>query len=390
MALRATGATAGTAVRSGLLFLSLTALLGATSCGSSPQGSATPSQSPGASAAVSCPKVAAPPATATPLSESPGSTGLQATIATPDGPAGVAIGFGSVWVAVHRGADVVRVDPTTNAVVATVHIPPSEGHPSTAMGPITVGPDGVWLPIIGGLDEQNNTVPNQLMRVDPSTNSISFDEDFDGLYDVSDDASGVWAGVDPGQSLAVKRRELIKVDPATGQKGRTIDLGPAEAAAAYTAAFGAGFGSLWVTTDGNKVERIDPASGQVIARIDTLGPAQQVVSGGSHPDMFLGVTFGANRAAVARLNVATNCVDAVAFVGTTDAEGSIAVAASPTAVYINFGMGSLAQVDAATMRTTRSVNLDTQDFLGYLRYGFGSIWVPTFGNNSVLRLGPLG
>jgi hypothetical protein len=302
----------------------------------------------------------------------------------------VAIGFGSVWVAVHRGADVVRVDPTTNAVVATVHIPPSEGHPSTAMGPITVGPDGVWLPIIGGLDEQNNTVPNQLMRVDPSTNSISFDEDFDGLYDVSDDASGVWAGVDPGQSLAVKRRELIKVDPATGKRGRTIDLGPAEAAAAYTAAFGAGFGSLWVTTDGNKVERIDPASGQVIARIDTLGPAQQVVSGGSRPDMFLGVTFGANRAAVGRLNVATNCVDAVAFVGTTDAEGSIAVAASPTAVYINFGMGSLAQVDAATMRTTRSVNLDTQDFLGYLRYGFGSIWVPTFGNNSVLRLGPLG
>ena len=30
---------------------------------------------------------------------------------------------------------------------------------------------------------------------------------------------------------------------------------------------------------------------------------------------------GANRAAVARVDPATNCVDAVAFVGTTDAEG---------------------------------------------------------------------
>jgi len=106
--------------------------------------------------------------------------------------------------------------------------------------------------------------------------------------------------------------------------------------------------------------------------------------------VFLPVTFGSNRAAVARVDPATNCVDAVAFVGTTDAEGSIAVAASPTRVYVNFGKGSLAEVDPATMQTTRSVNLDTQDFLGYIRYGFGSIWVPTFGNNSVLRLAPLG
>jgi hypothetical protein len=383
-----TWTTTGTAARSGLLFLSFTALLGATSCGSPQPGAATPSQSSGLPTAVTCPTVAVPPVSATPLPEAPGSIGLQATIATPAGPAGVAIGFGSVWVAVHRGADVLRVDPTTNAVVATVHIPPSEGHPSTAMGPITVGPDGVWLPIIGGLDQQNPTVPNQLMRVDPATNSISFDEDFDGLYDVSDDASGVWAGVDPGQSLAVKRPELIKVDPASGQRGRTIDLGPAEAAARYTAAFGAGFGSLWVTTDGNRVERIDPASGRVTARINTLGPAQQVVAGGPGADVFLAVTFGANRAAVARVDPATNCVDAVAFVGTTDAEGSIAVAASPNRVYVNFGKGSLAEVDPATMQTTRSVNLDTQDFLGYIRYGFGSIWVPTFGDNSVLRVGP--
>jgi hypothetical protein len=383
-----TWTTTSTAARSGLLFLSFMALLGATSCGSPQPGAATPSQSSGLPTAVTCPTVAVPPVSATPLPEAPGSIGLQATIATPAGPAGVAIGFGSVWVAVHRGADVLRVDPTTNAVVATVHIPPSEGHPSTAMGPITVGPDGVWLPIIGGLDQQNPTVPNQLMRVDPATNSISFDEDFDGLYDVSDDASGVWAGVDPGQSLAVKRPELIKVDPASGQRGRTIDLGPAEAAARYTAAFGAGFGSLWVTTDGNRVERIDPASGRVTARINTLGPAQQVVAGGPGADVFLAVTFGANRAAVARVDPATNCVDAVAFVGTTDAEGSIAVAASPNRVYVNFGKGSLAEVDPATMQTTRSVNLDTQDFLGYIRYGFGSIWVPTFGDNSVLRVGP--
>ena len=180
------------------------------------------------------------------------------------------------------------------------------------------------------------------------------------------------------------------MDPASGRVGRVIDLGPAEAAGAYMAAFGAGFGSLWLTTDGNRLERVDPASGRVTARIDTLGSAEQVVADGPGPDVFLSVTFGANRAAVARLNPATNCVDSLAFVGTADSAGYISVATSPTNVYVNFGKGSLAAIDPATMQVTRSDNLDTQDYVGFMRYGFGSIWVPTFGDNSVLRVGPVG
>jgi len=58
-------------------------------------------------------------------------------------------------------------------------------------------------------------------------------------------------------------------------------------------------------------------------------------------------------------------------------------------LYVGFDQGALALVDPVTLQITKSVRIDVQDAVGGLAYGFGSIWFPTFGNDTVLRLKPL-
>ena len=49
-------------------------------------------------------------------------------------PVGTAVGFGSVWVANNHGASVMRVDPGTNKVVATIRV----GRPGAGSTTATV------------------------------------------------------------------------------------------------------------------------------------------------------------------------------------------------------------------------------------------------------------
>ena len=102
------------------------------------------------------------------------------------------------------------------------------------------------------------------------------------------------------------------------------------------------------------------------------------------------MTIGSTTASVARVNVATNCVDGIAFIGTTDAESAIWIAGAPEGVYVAYGAGSLVLINPSTMQAISPAGLDGQDYLGIIADGFGSVWFPTFGNNSVLRVKPLG
>jgi YVTN family beta-propeller protein len=57
-------------------------------------------------------------------------------------PSGIAIGFGSVWVANRESGTVSRIDPEANRVVATIHV-------GRDVAPIAVGDRRVWLAIQG-------------------------------------------------------------------------------------------------------------------------------------------------------------------------------------------------------------------------------------------------
>ncbi len=57
-------------------------------------------------------------------------------------PSGIAIGFGSVWVANRESGTVSRIDPQTNRVVATIRV-------GRNVAPIAAGDGRVWLAIQG-------------------------------------------------------------------------------------------------------------------------------------------------------------------------------------------------------------------------------------------------
>jgi streptogramin lyase len=87
----------------------------------------------------------------------PGTNELVATIAVPVRFAtGLAVGFGSVWVAGREERVVYRIEPATNAIAETIEMP-------GAIGGIGIGPDAVWASGFGD---------GTLHRIDPTTNEI--------------------------------------------------------------------------------------------------------------------------------------------------------------------------------------------------------------------------
>jgi streptogramin lyase len=372
-------------LRSAICVLSAAAALCATACASNgtvSQSAAKPSIF-ALPTARTCPPVPQLVDTIPPAS----SSGIEATIPVDLGAAGSAVGDGSVWVTAHRSGKVFRVDPTTNEVVASISVPKFRGLENEPMSPVTVGPHGVWVPLIGGIGQSSVAVPNQVLRIDPATNGAAFDVALAGLYLVIDTPDGVWAGIDPSQGST--RLALVQIDPVSGKSLRTIDLGAAAASPSYSPSLDFGFGSLWAIIADDKLARIDPASGKVIAIVRTPYPAQQLVAA-SGPDVFIVESIGSSESAVARVNPATNCVDGMSASFPDDAENAIVITDGPQGVYVAYSAGKLALIDPATMQTRVAVSLDDQDYLAYLSFGFGSVWFPTFGNNSLLRVKPLG
>ena len=60
------------------------------------------------------------------------------TIPVGERPSGIAIGFGSVWVASRDSGTVSRIDPDSNRVVATIRV-------GRDVAPIAVGDGSVWV-----------------------------------------------------------------------------------------------------------------------------------------------------------------------------------------------------------------------------------------------------
>lgn len=82
----------------------------------------------------------------------------QATIAAgpADSEGGIAVGAGSVWIVTSRASDLTRIDPKTNKVVAQIRIPAGSFNPVYAHG-------SIWV---------SSNKGGTLVRVDPATNSV--------------------------------------------------------------------------------------------------------------------------------------------------------------------------------------------------------------------------
>ena len=113
---------------------------------------------------------------------------VQVTFAT-----GVEVGHDSVWVPARVHMAVHRIDPATDTVVASIPVP-------WAIGGLAVGPDAIWASGWGN---------GKIYRIDPETNEIvgSFSTGFGNLGPPLVAFDSLWVS-------AMDRNVVLRIDPA--------------------------------------------------------------------------------------------------------------------------------------------------------------------------------
>jgi DNA-binding beta-propeller fold protein YncE len=158
-----------------------------------------------------------------------------------DIPSALAFGAGSLWAARGDGPDIVRIDPRSDHVLATI---PLAGQPFG----LAFGPSGLWV---------TDWLNDSLSRVDPEQNQVvathaGLGGGAAGLLVTSD---AVW--VSESQSDL-----LLRVDPHSLGVVARIPVGRLPLALADLG------GAVWVRNEkGSSVDRIDPAQNAVVTSI---------------------------------------------------------------------------------------------------------------------------
>jgi DNA-binding beta-propeller fold protein YncE len=153
----------------------------------------------------------------------------------------------AVWVSDWRTQTVVRVDPATNRVVATIADLPN--------GPtgIAVAPSGVWVAC---------SRDNVLVQIDPATNRVAGTVQTDLTPLPLTYAYGsVWVRNEFREGAGTVQR----IDPATGRVVATIPVGPVIGRDGLDG-LAVLDGGVWVA--GLDLEKIDPATNQVVKHVN--------------------------------------------------------------------------------------------------------------------------
>jgi len=166
--------------------------------------------------------------------------GVIVTVAKPC--AGLALGFGSLWIPSCGDHTVVRVDPVTGAGQAIIAAGPADSE-----GGITTGAGSVWIV---------TSKESDLARIDPATNTVlahiripagSFNPIF-----VND---SIWVSSNTGGTL-------VRVNPATNTVASETPVGP------KPRFLTAGAGAVWVLNQGDgTIARVDATTGKRTAVI---------------------------------------------------------------------------------------------------------------------------
>jgi virginiamycin B lyase len=269
----------------------------------------------------------------------------------------LATGFGSVWVAVPKNNELVRVDPRRNVVQARV---PVDKEPCYGIG---IGADRVWV-----LNCQSQT----LTRVNPKMNKVDLRVpvkiDPAGEGSIAVDARSVWF-VSNGDGHA---STLIHASAVNGKALRKIAVGKDSAVVKLS------LGAVWVISSGeSKVYRVDPVRGKVTAGIDVAaGPRFATVGVGS-----LWV-LSQSDGSIARIDLRTNKVKAVIAAHVPGAGGEICYGGG--LIWVTMSGTPVIRIDPARNKVIDQYgNYPKADAI---RYGFGSAWVSDHGKGDLWRI----
>ncbi len=285
---------------------------------------------------------------------------------------------------------------------------------TTAPSNIAVGEGAVWV-----IDSEAETVA----RIDPVTKAVKRFSAGPRPTDLAAGGGAVWVGSGAGSESFQTRvtTGISRVDPGSLKVTHTVELsrkqnpyGPPPSVGFPQMAFGAG--ALWAAGADNRVYRIDPATGRIVAKIPVVARVSTLAAG-AEGVWFLNWTNGD----VARIDPATNRVadrirvDSGALAGIAVGGGSVWVTSPDDGrlwriepgrrprkrsidvgglpYFVSYGDGAvwtgdyrdgvLARVDARSNAVTRRVRIDAAQALAV---GVGSAWVSVAG---VTRVGTL-
>jgi len=173
-------------------------------------------------------------------------------------PFGVAFGFGSLW-AMDADGRLLREDPSNGRTVGSVLIQGAVNWQPQ----IAIGFGSVW---VGSGDMQT------VVRVDPTTMRIvatigpldaadsllSLGVGFDSVWAQANAASATGTGPGPGM--------LYRIDPASDRAIASMALGGQAPSSGYGATVvGIGDGSVWTGDSDSTISRVDPTTNSVVA-----------------------------------------------------------------------------------------------------------------------------
>lgn len=278
-------------------------------------------------------------------------------------PLGTAIvADGAVWTGYADAStvSVMRVDPGTKAVAATIKVGDA---PQCQCGPGTLATaqGQIWFA---------EYAAKRLMRIDPATNAITTSIPIRiRPTDLAIAAGSLWA-------ISYDDNGLVRVDPATGKVIATINNLPAPAQIA------AADDAVWVSTYGDSsVHRIDPATNGITASIHVDNfPESLAVDNGT---LWVSTNRPQN---LVRIDTLTNKIVAALPLSSgtnSDMQGPCcrAVAVGEGAVWaIAHNSRSLDRIDPQMNRITATVTLPVPPGVGKIEpwdvaTGEGSIWV---------------
>jgi WD40-like Beta Propeller Repeat len=276
----------------------------------------------------------------------PATDKVVATISELGAPGSIATGAGAVWVTTTRGS-LIRIDPETNRVVASIT---SEGADLT--GPIVVDGSSVWLV---GNSSENGTTTRSIVRVDAATNAVAtipLSQPLDSSIDDIVVAAGkLWVA-------SYKAGVLTEIDPATNAIVATVPV-------PVWSHLVAGPDGLWVDARPPDVRssswyggpmlaiKVDPQTGDTSAPVLLTGGRPDPLEAASAPvgDDDLGVWLvgyskDQNQMDVAHLNPTTGKVDASVVIPVAEtASSGIAFDAEDQAIWLPYSSGTLVRVD---------------------------------------------
>jgi virginiamycin B lyase len=182
---------------------------------------------------------------------------ITATIAAGSGNANPALAAtaDSIWLMTDNKATLSRIDPEQNAVVAELRLP-------AGCNTVTFGEAALWV-----------TCPseNRVLRIDPQSNLV------DKRIEVSPQPKSLAIGEGSIWVLCQKNGRVERIDPKTFKVTKTIEL----AVPGVDGSIAIGAGSIWVSQAGFPLTRIDPATDKVVQQFWGAGGGMVQFGAGS-------------------------------------------------------------------------------------------------------------